>query len=234
MKKIEFTLVYPELEYCAEFPSPAINNIPEWYKKMPSFSNNKKSMNEHGLLNETIKKCIPIFDSISTGYTIKLWTDVLIEKNTNGTAVHTSTINSGVKAVEGHSFEQVTLYPFKETYEKNIFKWINPWKIKTPKGYSCFFTNPIHNDLPFNILDGLVDTDTYPQAINFPFLLENKFSGLIKRGTPIAQVIPFKRESFSSIKGEFDREEYNKLKNFHDTSFTNKYKLKWWSRKKYT
>ena len=41
-------------------------------------------------------------------------------------------------------------------------KWINPWAIKTPAGYSVYFKPPAHNPNQwFEILEGVVDTDTY-------------------------------------------------------------------------
>ena len=232
MKKIKFTLEYPDLEYCAEFPSPAIKNLPEWYKNTPSFINNTKEIND-GVLNETVKKCIPVLDAMSYGYIIKLWTDVYVDKNNQQYSFHTSVKTNALNAVSGHNISQASGYPFKSDDTKEIFKWNNPWNIKTEKGYSCLFITPLHHDLPFRILEGVVDTDTFPLNINFPFILNKNFSGVITRGTPIAQVIPFKREGFKSISGQYNESEHNKLINLHDTTFTNKYKLKWWSRKKY-
>ncbi len=233
MKKIKFTLIHPGLEYCAEFPSPAIKNLPEWYKDTPGYVDNKKQI-FHGAFNETIKKCIPFLDSMSTGYIIKLWTDVYIERVDNSLfGVHTSRGNSGIKAVEGHDINQVSLYPFPEGYRREALKWINPWHIETPKGYSCYITTPINHNLPFRLFDAIVDTDTFPLSINFPFFIKENFDGIIPAGTPIAQVIPFKRDQFKSEVGVFNEEEYNRLTNFHDSTFTNKYKTKWWDRKKY-
>ena len=40
---------------------------------------------------------------------------------------------------------------------ENIPKFINPWSIKTSKGYSIFITQPMHRDLPFEILQSIVD-----------------------------------------------------------------------------
>lgn len=46
-------------------------------------------------------------------------------------------------------------------------------------------------------MPGIVDTDKYASPVNFPFILNDiKFTGLIPAGTPIAQVIPFKRDSW--------------------------------------
>jgi hypothetical protein len=48
----------------------------------------------------------------------------------------------------------------------------------------------------------VVDTDKYFAPINFPFVLNDySFEGLIPAGTPMAQVIPFKRESWNTVFG---------------------------------
>jgi hypothetical protein len=58
----------------------------------------------------------------------------------------------------------------------------------------------------FTILPGIVDTDQYKAAVNFPFVLNeaDKFEGLIPAGTPMAQVIPFKRDSWKMEIGSAD------------------------------
>jgi hypothetical protein len=50
----------------------------------------------------------------------------------------------------------------------------------------------------FTILPGIVDTDEYYAPINFPMVINDPaFEGMIPKGTPIAQVIPFKREQWT-------------------------------------
>jgi hypothetical protein len=62
------------------------------------------------------------------------------------------------------------------------------------------FIHPVHRrEYGGRILEGIVDTDNYHGAVNFPFMLNPGFEGLIPAGTPIAQVIPFKRDSFKMI-----------------------------------
>ena len=233
MKEITFTLVEQSLSHVAEMPSPSINNLPEWYKKTDSFIGGKVEA-EGGNLNLTLKKCIPVLDAISQGYIIKLWTDVYVERKNNSVSYHFSVQRGDVpRAVEGHALEQAPLYPIKDCYDKSILKWINPWHIKTPKGYSVLFTTPNHRDLPFEIMEGVVDTDTFPLTVNFPFFIKKDFEGIIPHGTPIAQVIPFKRESWKTKIGEHDENEYLSLNNFHDSYFMNRYKKKWWNRKSF-
>lgn len=58
---------------------------------------------------------------------------------------------------------------------KNAGKFTNKWLIKTPPGYSCLFIKPMNRLEPrFDIIPGVVDTDTYVNVINFPFILNKK------------------------------------------------------------
>ena len=89
-----------------------------------------------------------------------------------------------------------------------VNKFLNPWKIKTPPGYSCLFLPPLNNaDERFSIIPAIVDTDTFEMHINFPFIVNgDKFPVLdtqLKKGSPYVQVLPFKRDSWKmKIKSE--------------------------------
>jgi hypothetical protein len=73
------------------------------------------------------------------------------------------------------------------------------WTIKTPPGYSCLVTHPFgYNNLPFHSFSGIVDSDRFHADINTPFTLKKNFSGVIPKGTPMMQIIPFKRENWES------------------------------------
>ena len=117
------------------------------------------------------------------------------------------------------------------------FKYLNPWKIKTPKNYSCIFTNPFNNKVDnIRIITGIVDTDDYDLNINFPFFLKKMQVGksfILKKNAPIALVFPFLRDSWKmQIKKENNnvelKEEY-KLFSFIEDG----YKKCIWKRKKY-
>ncbi len=68
------------------------------------------------------------------------------------------------------------------------------------------FVPPLNNgDDRFEIISGIVDTDTFTSYINFPIILNGDkypvLETIIERGTPYVQVIPFKRDSWKmSIK----------------------------------
>jgi hypothetical protein len=221
-KNIKFTLTEPSLSHSAEFPSPAIKNLPNWYKEMPSYEGGKKQIND-AVPNSTVKKCMPVFDSISTGYIIKTYTEVNFSEGN----VTWSASELDFPAVSGHDIGQIPGMPVISYYKKEVFKWSNPWHIETPKGYSCLFITPIGHHLPFKLIEGIVDTDTFPLTINFPFFLKNNFEGVIPHNTPMVQVIPFKRDSFKSSKGIFDSNKYKSLRIFHEKTFSNRYKINW-------
>jgi hypothetical protein len=85
-------------------------------------------------------------------------------------------------------------------------------------------------------MPGIVDTDTYNAAVNFPFVLNepNKFEGLIPAGTPIAQVIPFKREFWEmSIGVEADLVKNNKIGTKLRSKFFDSYKTQFREIKQY-
>jgi hypothetical protein len=112
---------------------------------------------------------------------------------------------------------------------------MNPWSIKTPKGHSVLFVQPFHRESIFTILPGIVDTDTYNSPVNFPFVLNDiNFEGLIPAGTPMAQIIPFKREKWSLEFGnDEDILESNKHTKRVRSRFFDSYKNNFWNRKEY-
>jgi hypothetical protein len=57
------------------------------------------------------------------------------------------------------------------------------------------FTHPIHRDsLPFQAFSAIIDTDNFISDGHLSMYIEKDFKGIIERGTPLVQVIPFKRD----------------------------------------
>jgi len=205
--------------------------LPDWYKKTQSYQNNIKELDYNLNTNATIKKCIPVFDVITSGYIIPTYCDLWIKKTENNEIVY---ITSGDINIEFHSTSQAPYHPNMNNYPYP--KWINPWGIKTPPGYSSLFIPPVHGgNVHFSILEGIVDTDMYSAPVNFPFVLnDTSFEGLIPAGTPMAQVIPFKRDSWSIEIGNEEninssRENIKKL----NSRFFDRYKNMFWTRKSF-
>lgn len=172
-------------------PKPAKNVFPDWLKQLPTYNNDEKRPDGQGKTQPTIKKCMPVFDAISSGYIIFSWCDIYVSIK-NGE--HWFEWPQG-NPIEFHPMFQTANYP--DASGPAIPKWMNPWGIRTPKGYSCLFITPVHRESVFSIFEGVVDTDTYHANVNFPFRIKDKnFQGIIPAGTPIAQVIPFKRDEW--------------------------------------
>jgi len=228
MKKIIFTNTI-NFEMLPK-PQKASAFIPNWYKKLESYIGGVKQPNGKGSTTGTVKKCVPVFDAITAGYILVLPADVHV-KQVDGKQYFEW---ANLDLIDFHPVEQAPNYlekPRVDLYPK----FINPWGIRTPKGYSCLFTQPFHRESPFKILDGIVDTDNYYAPVNFPFsLVDREFEGLIPAGTPMAQVIPFKRDSWKMELGK----QQDIIDQIHITQklrlrFFDSYKTNFWNRKEF-
>lgn len=228
--KIVFTKTFESVSD-AYAPRPSSEFLPDWYKKTSSYVDDKKDVtyNGKGGQNATIKKCMPVFDALTAGYTIPTYTDLYVKKGIGGDVVyHTShELN-----IEGHGIIQAPFHPFMN--QQPYPKWINPWGIKTPPGYSCLFLPPVHGGNSFfRVIEGFVDTDTYDPPINFPFVLNDiNFEGLIPAGTPMVQVIPVKRDSWKSELST-DMDSINEKNKILFSRFFDVYKTTFWHKKEY-
>lgn len=219
-------------------PQPASNHIPNWYKNMESYIGGIKKPDGKSNTTATIKRCMPVFDAITFGYIITSPADVYVSiqeyeaKNSEtGEVIEGLPIKrvqhfewSTFDLIQFHIIEQAPNHPIKNSHD--YAKWMNPWSIKTPKGYSTLFIQPMHRDSVFTILPGVVDTDKFFAPVNFPFTINDpSFEGLIPKGTPIAQVIPFKRESWKlELGGNKELQEQQEITNKLKTKFFDKYK----------
>jgi hypothetical protein len=212
-------------------PKPAIKEIPEWYKNTPEYLNNQgKKISNDNMTPHTIKKCIPVLDAMTAGYILYTQVDVQVTQ-VDGLPFF-NWASQG--AISFHPIEQAPLHPKRN--EAPYPKWINSYAIKTPPGYSTLFLPPMHNpNKIFTVLEGFVDTDTYKAPVNFPFILNNvKWEGIIEAGTPMAQVIPIKRDSWKhKIGSNKEIKEQGIVSDKLKTLFFNSYKKQFWSRKEY-
>jgi hypothetical protein len=211
-------------------PKPAVKEVPEWYKNTPEYTDKQgKKIPKDGGTPHTIKKCIPVFDAITTGYILYTQVDVQVTRE-NNLPYYTW---ASQDVISFHPIEQAPLHPARN--EAPYPKWNNPYAITTPPGYSVLFTAPMHRKSVFTILDGVVDTDTYKAPVNFPFVLNDvNWEGIIPAGTPVAQVIPFKREPWKhKIGHEKEIKEQGLITAKLKTLLFNSYKKQFWQRKEY-
>jgi hypothetical protein len=169
-------------------PVPAKQAMPEWFRKLPPVTASEVSVDDTGL---TVKRCMPFLDALATGWIIPLAATVRLEIADGG-----RTVEAGWRfdrtMVSNHGEHQVRGAPFEP---RPPLKFHNFWTIRTPPGWSCLFLPPLNRPHPvFEVLAGVVDTDRYRGLIHFPFIATAP-DGLhvIEKGTPIVQVLPFRR-----------------------------------------
>ena len=239
MSKIIF---YPENSMVSNIVSPPTPiKIPEWYKKMPQFDTsttpNDKLIVQNGSTNYSAKACMPFLDSLTTGYEISLWADIQVRIVSGVTQINW--------AYDTKELEQVVFrsndisnngIPHYEGFDTTDFSWITRWGVKTPKGYSCIFTHPFNRfELPFITTTGIMDTDNWGIWGNQPFSLKSGWEGVIPAGTPIIQIIPFKRENWESeIDKTFTLTKWANIQNLKSRSkFRGYYKNNFWQKKNF-
>jgi hypothetical protein len=180
-------------------PYPASRNIPDWYKGLQTECTTTGPTPE---ILPTIKRCPPFLEAIASGYIIPLADDIQFRTDARG--------NVGYECkndiVHTHEAGQYKGTPFAS---RAIIKFINVWIIRTSPGYSTLLVPALNRfHIPFLMLGGVVETDNWYMEIHFPAIsqLPPNSQYQMKRGTPLIQAIPFRREQWESGVGEADLE----------------------------
>lgn len=238
-------------------PKPAIDFIPQWFKNQKNYTSEESKT--HAWLKDTIKqsftpsikKCIPMRESMTAGYIIPFPYDVavkcMLDEYTGEPSVG---IYAGVpkigmiETIGRHEVNQFNEYPLTKTTDFDVvkvYKFGNPWIIKTPPKVSCTFQHPQYQGLDkWEVLSGVVDTDDYQNNILFPvfFKLNVGDEFIIRAGSPMVQVIPFVRESWEHNVKQFPTEkemieiEHSRHK-INASIGGNRYKKWFWKNKVY-
>ena len=201
-----------------ESPMPAKNFIPSWYKKIK----NTKDLN--------IKSCIPFLESFSSGYIQTTWDDILVTIEDENVVIKTL---GNVPIVDRRDVSNV---PMDNSFYNIEFIWQRHWAVSLPKGYSGLLVHPLnHIDLPFYTLSGIVDFDMYHHSKvgNLPFYLKKDFVGIIPKGTPMFQIIPIKRDLWTSEKEKFNQIESDNRDKLRTSVFPGGYKKLFWQKKSF-
>jgi len=187
----------PALEKVLPRPIPAVLGLPDWFKTMPS----KAFDLTMGKETETVKRCPPFIDAMTYGFLMPLPTDVEVRDGEFTWDFSPEGFSSEFShsPIGFHDPSQIVGAPFLDD-DRFIIKFNNFWNIEAPPGYSLLFTHPVNRtDLPFTTLTGLVDCDTFHHSpLSFPARWNDAdFNGVLPKGTPVAQCLPVKRESWT-------------------------------------
>jgi hypothetical protein len=179
--------------------------VPEWYKKMPSIIKGKSA--NRLPLAQTVKGCVPFLDTLITGYVLTTLIDIAVE-HVDGQPwlswkkpSHPELNDLKVVDVRDSGGLDKKAFP-KDCSDIEFLWWINV-ALKVPNGYSMLFTHPLNrHDLPFYTMSGIIDGGFPLNNGKIPFFVNKDFEGIIPRGTPYAQIIPFKMDSWQMTNSE--------------------------------
>jgi hypothetical protein len=202
----------PALDGILPRPIPAVFGLPDWFKHLPQKASNPTM----GAEGSTVKKCPPFIDAMTYGFLLPLAADLVVR---DGEFSWDFEVPKGFVSEYSHSPigfhdpSQVAGTPYFND-DRFIIKFNNFWTIEAPLGYSILFTHPVNRaELPFTTLTGLVDCDAFhDNPINFPAHWHDAgFSGVLPKGTPVAQCLPVKRESWIGQFGTFSEQETERM-----------------------
>lgn len=197
----------PELRGLIPQPSPAKRGLPDWLSAMPK----QAEAEDLGFAVRTVKQCPPFLDAMRSGVLVPLVCDVEVRHGRfswswDPPAMALQRISRA--PLSFHAPEQASGVPFHDPGQ-TVLKFNNLWTIAAPEGWSLLAVHPVNREeLPFRTLTGLVDADLYADAfIQFPALwTDPDFEGVLPAGTPVAQLVPVRREAlemeFDTLEGE--------------------------------
>ena len=175
-------------------PVPAQAALPEWLRAMTP----RAPSSVHGRSIRTVKQCPPFVDAMAHGFLVLLPCDVQVDAGRFGwdwPLPALSLHNHPRAPLSFHVPEQLAGSPLAHG-QRSAIKFNSFWTIELEAGWSLMAVHPINrDDLPFRLVTGLVDADRFHDVgINFPAVwTEPGFSGVLPRGTPIAQCYPVTR-----------------------------------------
>jgi hypothetical protein len=209
---IEFLPSSAEVAAVVPPPKPSAYYAPEWYKDSKKFTTRKIDIDDLESSGMGIKSCVPFFDAMVSGYIQETWQDLVVARGVDGK------INVRFSVPPDMVFSRdVSHLPMGDLFYPAEFTWRIPWIPKLPKGWSVMLTTPLnHVELPFECATGIIDSDSFYHIPfgNYPFYLKKDFEGIIPAGTPMYQIIPFKRESWKSKNKKFNFVEHSKREFF--------------------
>ena len=184
MNNIEFSC--EDQSIIDHFPiKPANKVVPDWYKNLNTWNEQVP----------TIKNCMPVQDYITSGYIIQNTYEVVLTPLLGTQPEEYQVSGHNPTHIESHGYTQ---FPIDfEGKQKHYIKIAQPWKIKTPMGYSCLFLQPFyHFEKRFKLFPSVVDTDNHDITVHLPGVLLSNDPVTLEPNTPLMQVIPFKRDDW--------------------------------------
>ena len=177
-------------------PIPAKAALPDWLRQMAP----RAPSAVHQRSIRTVKQCPPFVDAMAHGFMVLLPCDINVHHGEFSWdwPLPALTVHGHPRApLSFHVPEQITGSPLAHG-QQSALKFNSFWTIELETGWALMAVHPINrDDLPFRLVTGLVDADRFNAVgINFPAVWTDPgFSGVLPRGTPVAQCYPVPRDA---------------------------------------
>lgn len=171
----------------------SVTNPPSWFRKI------KKAPG-------SIRSCAGTIDFLSAGVTLPSWSNFYFRLDASGkdweVASDDMSPPAGVAPINFFHHQSTGTCPItsvREVETSSYPKLVNPWRMETAPGWSILilpmYWEPNSN---YDIIPSIVHTDFYHTA-NVVINIKTDQEFTIKYGTPLVQMIPFKRS------GDFEK-----------------------------
>jgi hypothetical protein len=203
---------------------PAYKLMPDWFKSLDTHV-----VGQNKIKASTVKRCPGIIKYLAQGYIIRSWCDVVIttdvkHNNVNYRYTDTDPTTGRTDVFKyvgvGHPISMMSPIAFgtpsalPNNYLQNVLKWALGWHAWMPKGYDLWYAPPQYHFNPnFTTCTGILDTRITEQLNVQMFWHPTEETVVIPAGTPLAQIIPIKREKLD-FEIEYDKDKFhtNRLK----------------------
>lgn len=167
-------------------PVPANKVIPDWYEAMDFDSEAPRE-------DRTVKYCMSFFDALVEGWIVPMPYNIAVASEEDGDGIAFEAEDEGL-SLDSHPVEQLGGED-NPAMPRPILKFNTPWFIDTPDGVSILVTAPMNRYEPrFKPFSGVIDSDKGPFTINsIAMWTDMNYNGVIEKGTPLVQVIPYDR-----------------------------------------
>jgi hypothetical protein len=181
-------------------PKPTSKSLPEWYILADRFykgPDGKSYVDPDGGKVPTWKACPAMYDILTTGYVYRTPCDIEFFMDNN------NRISAKVLDPKYFDFiqdrEKMPQFDGPRGYYEKHFAWFPDWAVEVPEGYSVLYSQPYDRyDLPFLTTSGIIDNDKVNLPGTMPFFVAKDWTGVLPAGTPYMQMMPFKREDWTS------------------------------------
>ena len=217
-------------------PEPAVRHIPEWFRSLAKHDKSNSDItlgptNRVGTDGAQVstKMCMPFFDATTAGYMYLLEDDLLVEVDKDGKP--SVSWKGDVMIMDKRPIIDL---PVPDNCHPIHYGFRMNWFYETPPGYSVLITHPMNRyDLPFQVQSGIVESDIWGLPVFIAVFLKRNFRGVIPKGTPIFQIIPFKRDNWemSVLDSEADLDKHELMAENRRSMLYGYYKKFAWRKK---